>query len=220
MIDHDLLVLVASPALIADEALWARCEDRARDAAEDTPVSLLVHTVEYVNQQLAWGNSFFRDVIAEGIVLQDAGRVAIAEVTPLTPAQYHALAEAAFPRYFERAAQRYASFEHSLAHAWHAIAAFELHQIAEMISKVVLLVFAPPTCSRRTTSPNSAGCAPGHARSSPRSFRTMRWTARASRPSSAPRTSMRAIASRSTSRVRISRRLPASSARWCPGRKP
>ena len=50
MSDFDLLVLVASPALAADEALWARCHDRARDAAGDTPVSLLVHTVADVNE--------------------------------------------------------------------------------------------------------------------------------------------------------------------------
>jgi HEPN domain-containing protein len=80
-------------------------------------------------------------VITEGIVLHDAGRCAIAEVLPLTPVQHHALAQAAFPRYFERAAQRYASFEHSLAQAWHAIAAFDLHQIAETLHKAVLVAF-------------------------------------------------------------------------------
>jgi HEPN domain-containing protein/predicted nucleotidyltransferase len=141
MSDYDLLVLVASPALAADEALWARCHDHARDAAGDIPVSLLVHTVAEVNEALARGNSFFRDVIAEGIVLHDASRLTIAKVQPLTPAQHHALAEAAFPRYVERAAQRYASFEHSLAHGWHAIAAFDLHQTAETLHKAVLLVF-------------------------------------------------------------------------------
>jgi predicted nucleotidyltransferase/HEPN domain-containing protein len=141
MSDFDLLVLVASPALAADEALWARCHDHVRDAAGDTPVNLLVHTVADVNEQIARGNSFFRDVITEGIVLHDAGRLAVAEVTPLTPVQHHTLAQAAFPRYFERAAQLHASFGHSHAHAWHAIAAFELHQIAETLYKAVLLVF-------------------------------------------------------------------------------
>ena len=60
-------------------------------------MSFIVHTVADVNQQLARGNSFFRDVITEGITLHDAGRL--------------------------------------------AIAAFELHQIAETLHKVVLLLF-------------------------------------------------------------------------------
>jgi HEPN domain-containing protein/predicted nucleotidyltransferase len=138
--DLDILVLVASPALAADEALWADCQERARDVAGDTPVSLIVHTVDDVREQLARGNSFFRDVMTEGVALYDAGRAAIA-VPELTPAMHHVLAEACFQHYFERAAQLYRSFERNLVHGSLAIAAFELHQVAEMISKAVLVVF-------------------------------------------------------------------------------
>ena len=85
--DFDVLVLVGSQALAADEALWADCQERAREVAGDTPVGLIVHTVDDVRQQLAQGSSFFRDVITEGVALFDAGRVAIA-VLALTPAQH------------------------------------------------------------------------------------------------------------------------------------
>jgi predicted nucleotidyltransferase/HEPN domain-containing protein len=138
--DYDLAVLVTSPALAADEPLWADCQERAREVAGDTPISLIVHTVDDVRQQLARGSSFFRDVIAEGVVLYDAGRVAIT-VPELTPAMHHALAQEAFQRYFDHAAQLYRSFERNLAHGSPAIAAFELHQVAETISKTVLVVF-------------------------------------------------------------------------------
>jgi HEPN domain-containing protein len=138
--DYDFLVLVASPALAADESLWADCQERAREVAGDTPVSLIVHTVEDVRQQLERGSSFFRDVMAEGVTLYDAGRVAIT-VPALTPAMHHALAQEAFQRYFEHAAQLYRSFERNLAHGSLAIAAFELHQVAETISKALLVVF-------------------------------------------------------------------------------
>ncbi len=50
-------------------------------------------------------------------------------------------AQVSFTRYFEHAAQFYRSFERNLAHGSHAIAAFELHQVAETIYKAVLLVF-------------------------------------------------------------------------------
>jgi HEPN domain-containing protein len=138
--DFDVLVLVASQALAADEALWADCQERARGVSGDTPVSLIVHTVEDVRQQLARGSSFFRDVMTEGVALYDAGRVAIT-LPELTPVMHHALAREAFQRYFDHAAQLYRSFERNLAHGSRAIAAFELHQVAETICKAVLVVF-------------------------------------------------------------------------------
>jgi HEPN domain-containing protein/predicted nucleotidyltransferase len=138
--DLDILVLVASPALAADEALWADCQERAREVAGDTPVSLIVHTVDDVREQLARGNSFFRDVMTEGVALYDAARVTIT-IPELTPAMHHALAREAFQRYFDHAAQLYRSFERNLAHGSLAIAAFELHQVAETLCKAVLVVF-------------------------------------------------------------------------------
>jgi HEPN domain-containing protein len=98
------------------------------------------YAVDDVRQQLARGSSFFRDVMTEGVALYDAGRVAIT-VPELTLAQRLELAQASFTRYFEHAAQLYRSFERNLAHGSHAIAAFELHQVAETICKAVLLVF-------------------------------------------------------------------------------
>jgi hypothetical protein len=32
-----------------------------------TPVSLIVHTIGNARQQVAWGSSVFRDVMAEGV---------------------------------------------------------------------------------------------------------------------------------------------------------
>jgi HEPN domain-containing protein len=138
--DFDLAVLVASPALATDESLWADCQEHTREVAGDTPVSLIVHTVDDVREQLAQGSSFFRDVMTEGVALYDAGRVAIT-VPDVTPAIHQALAQEAFTRYFERAAQLYRSFERNFAHNSLAIAAFELHQVAETICKTVLVVF-------------------------------------------------------------------------------
>jgi HEPN domain-containing protein len=138
--DFDVAVLVGAPALAADEALWADCQERAREVAGDTPVSLIAHTVDDVRQQLARGSSFFRDVMSEGIALYETGRVSIT-VPELTPAQRLELAQASFTGYFEHAAQLYRSFERNLAHGSLAIAAFELHQVTETIYKAVLLVF-------------------------------------------------------------------------------
>ena len=78
--------------------------------------------------------------MTEGVALYDAGRVAIT-VPELTPVQRLELAQTSFTRYFDHAAELYRSFERNLAHGSLAIAAFELHQVAETAYKAVLLVF-------------------------------------------------------------------------------
>ncbi len=93
-----------------------------------------------MRRQFAQGSSFFRDVKTEGVALYDAGRVVIT-VPELTPAQRLELAQVSFRRYYEHAAQLYRSFGCNLAHDSRAIAAFELHQVAETIYKALLLVF-------------------------------------------------------------------------------
>jgi hypothetical protein len=202
--DFDVAVLVGSPALAVDEALWADCQERARDAAGDTPVSLIVHTVDDVRQQLERGGSFFRDVMAEGVALYDAGRVAIT-VPDVTPAMHHALAQDAFERYFEHATQLYLSFERNLAHGSLAIAAFELHQVAETICKAVLVVFTAYLPKMHDLDELGRRCI-RPVRVWGRSCRRMRRTASTSEGCCALRMWTRATASRSRSRARSSMR--------------
>jgi hypothetical protein len=58
--------------------------------------------------------------VTEGVVLYDAGRVAIA-VPELTSAMHHWLARDAVERFFEHTAQLYLGFERNLAHGSLAI---------------------------------------------------------------------------------------------------
>ncbi len=51
--DIDLLVIVASEEVEADYGLWARVEEQARAIAGPVSVTLLVHTLPYVNQETA-----------------------------------------------------------------------------------------------------------------------------------------------------------------------
>jgi predicted nucleotidyltransferase/HEPN domain-containing protein len=139
--DFDLLVLVASPELAEDHALWAACQDRVRPLTADTPVSLIVHTVEDVNGQIERGSPFFRDVLSEGIPLYDAGRGVLPAITPLTPEQHIGLAQRWLGYYIDQAALLLSCFEGSLVEGRLRIAAFELHQTAEILYKAVLVVF-------------------------------------------------------------------------------
>jgi CRISPR-associated protein Csb2 len=155
MSDFDILVLVTSAELAADDERWFDCQERARSVSKETLVSLLVHTAEDVNQKVEQGNSFFRDVLTEGIALYDSGRVVLPMITALTPAHRLALARVAFPGYFTMARQSYQAFQVA-RYRWHSIAAFDLHQTAEVLYKAVLLAFAGylPKC---TTLQSSTG---------------------------------------------------------------
>jgi HEPN domain-containing protein/predicted nucleotidyltransferase len=138
--DFDTLVLVADEELAEDLDVWFACRDRAYRLLS-TPVSIIVHTVADVNARITRGNSFFRDAVSEGIALYDAGRVAIAEVKPLTPEQHRALATESLPRYLDDADGFLAGFEYGVKHHRLSLAAYYLHQAAETIYKLVLVVF-------------------------------------------------------------------------------
>jgi CRISPR-associated protein Csb2 len=142
MSDLDILVLVTSAELAADDERWFDCQERAWSASEETPVSILVHTAEDVHHKVEQGNSFFRDVLIEGIALYDSGRVELPAIKALTPAQRLTLARVAFPSYFHMARQYYEGFQDARNHARDRIAAFYLQQAAETLYKAVLLTFA------------------------------------------------------------------------------
>ena len=74
-------------------------------------VCIIVHTVEDLHEKVEQGDSFFRDVLTEGIALHDSGRVELPAVAALTPAQRLALARVAFPGYFTMARESYQAFK-------------------------------------------------------------------------------------------------------------
>ena len=66
--------------------LWSKIEDRARRITKPTSLSLLVHDIRDVNEQLEKGFYFFSDIKKEGIVIYDSGRYPLAEAIPTTAA--------------------------------------------------------------------------------------------------------------------------------------
>ena len=48
------------------------------------PVNLEIHEIDYINEGLAWGQYFFADIVKEGILLFDSGKVNFVETRVLT----------------------------------------------------------------------------------------------------------------------------------------
>jgi hypothetical protein len=54
-----------------------------------TPVTVIVHDIDFINKMLLELQYFFTDIEKEGILLYDAGNVPLAERKPVRPQNGH-----------------------------------------------------------------------------------------------------------------------------------
>ncbi|NUQ79814.1 MAG: HEPN domain-containing protein [Polyangiaceae bacterium] len=139
--DFDLLAIVETEKQAEDLSLWNELERRAREVAGQTPVTLIVHDIKFVNHEIRIGQYFFGDIVNEGILLHDSRRFQLAKPKALNPQERLALAERNFTNWFDSASEfwrgsRYYASRNLLKHA-----AFLLHQAAERYYHAALLVF-------------------------------------------------------------------------------
>jgi predicted nucleotidyltransferase/HEPN domain-containing protein len=138
--DFDVLVIVKSPSLVDKVQLWSKIEDRARRITKPTSLSLLVHDIKDVNEQLEKGFYFFSDIKREGIVIYDSGVFHLAEAKERPAAERKAQAQAWFDQWFESAVHFDETHEFSVSKGRYKEAAFLLHQATERFYHCVLLV--------------------------------------------------------------------------------
>ena len=145
--DYDILIVVNDERL-ADFEFWSAAEDRLmRDTTINTslsaPVSLIVHSLTDVNQQLEKGRPFFVDIVRQGIALYDAEGFGFTAPRHLPAEDARAEAAVHFERWFSVASRSLRTFELQRAEGddryWRKKAAFELHQAAEQLYHCTLL---------------------------------------------------------------------------------
>lgn len=147
--DFDLLVIVNNRKLCAFEDYWYKAADRLnRDAAIETPVSFIVHSLREVNTYLKEGQYFFSDIRKEGIVLYELDDAPLDEPRPLDPVDRLRVANEHFRERLLAAEEFldwsiYSRHKHSGKRA-----AFALHQALEQAYSCVLLTltnYGPPS---------------------------------------------------------------------------
>lgn len=143
--DFDLLVIVSHEDLTDVPEFWAKTEDRLLEELSEgkqlrTPVSLIYHSLEDVNEKLRLGRFFFIDILREGVLLFDEPGQAFAEPQPLSPREALDESRAFFDEWFHNAqySQRLASYAVSDGELNHA--AFLLHQATERLYQCLFLV--------------------------------------------------------------------------------
>jgi uncharacterized protein len=139
--DVDLCVIVKTSRQANQPRLWSTLEQDARRLSGRAPVSIIAHDIRDINHHLRGGHYFFPDLVKDGIMLHDSGRLKLAQARESTPAERLSFARACFREYFEKANRLFNFFEIGLQNEWYKEAAFELHQATECYYKTMILVF-------------------------------------------------------------------------------
>jgi uncharacterized protein len=139
--DFDVAIIVKDSKLANKPRLWTTVEQNAQRLSGRASVSLIVHDIRDINHHLRGGHYFFTDLVKDGIMLYDSGRLKLARAQESTPAQRLSFARACFREYFAEADWLYELFEFCLQNERYKRAAFELHQATEMYYKTMILVF-------------------------------------------------------------------------------
>jgi predicted nucleotidyltransferase len=143
--DFDLLVVVSHEDLTDVPEFWAKTEDRLLAELSEgkelrTPVSLIYHSLDDVNEKLRLGRFFFIDILRECILLFEKPGHPFAEPRPLSAQEALDETRAFFEEWFHNAeySQRLAGYalrDEELNHA-----AFLLHQATERLYQCLFLV--------------------------------------------------------------------------------
>lgn len=151
--DYDLLVVVNREEFTEVAEYWEKAEAQLLgelSAAQvlRTPVSLIYHDLDDVNDKLRLGRYFFIDILREGIALFEEPGHPFVEPQPLSPEQ--ALRETCdyYEEWFESAGDFLESARDALGKRKGKLAAFLLHQATERFYHCLFLVrtlYSPKT---------------------------------------------------------------------------
>ena len=151
--DFDLLVIVDREELTDVPEFWAKTEERlleelASGRSLRTPVSLIYHSLDDVNEKLGLGRYFFMDILRDGVALFEEPGFPFAEPRPLTTAEALRETQDYYEEWFESAGNFYRLAEKARHEGMSKEAAFLLHQATERFYHCLFLVrtlYSPKT---------------------------------------------------------------------------
>ncbi len=102
--DFDVLVIVEMKSEFA-QAKFEREIEEAIEKSEDikTPVSIIVHDIDFINRCLSKAQYFFTDIKKQGVVLYSSGKFQLKEARELSPIERKKLAQEDFNYWFGNA---------------------------------------------------------------------------------------------------------------------
>jgi HEPN domain-containing protein len=107
----------------------------------DPPVNLEIHEIDYINRGLEFGQYFFTDIVNEGILLYDKGKVSFVKPKQLTVGEEKQIAQSYFEFWLAESQPFLKGSAFFLEQGDLRHGAFNLHQATESLYYAVMLVF-------------------------------------------------------------------------------
>ena len=137
--DYDFLVVTKNNEE-KEHLLTDKIVNRSRHLTH-VAVNCIILDINYINEGLSFGQYFFADIVKEGVLLYNTGKVQFSEAKELTPAEQKEIAQRYFNQWFERGSDFLKGTEFYLKEGSLKLGAFMLHQATECFYNTVLLVF-------------------------------------------------------------------------------
>ena len=135
--DYDFLVITKDEA-IKDYLIRDKVTNRFHF---HTPINIISHTMDYVNQGLAFGQYFFTDIVNEGILLHNSASYKFVEPKKLTAEEEREKAQNYFDIWFNGASGFLKVAKYCFDDGDLKLGMFQLHQATENFYNTALLVF-------------------------------------------------------------------------------
>jgi len=139
--DYDILVITLDEYSARDGSLWRGVKDACNKSGLSTYLSLIPRDIFFVNQNLREGQYFFSEVIEQGVLLYDSGRMTLEERKALDPQEQKRIAQSVYDDVFGSAKEFFDVYEYVFNKGSYKMAAFQLNQACEHTYKAVLLIF-------------------------------------------------------------------------------
>ncbi|HVV68262.1 MAG TPA: HEPN domain-containing protein [Gammaproteobacteria bacterium] len=142
--DFDLLIIVETRSASEQARIQREIEKAIRPLPTvNTPISLIVHDIDFVNRRLTRAQYFFSEIKKEGVLLYDSGKFKLSTPRELNPKERYRFAKEDFEYWFTSAIKFYETFLFNFEKGleYYSNAAFELHQVTERLYSAILLVF-------------------------------------------------------------------------------
>lgn len=139
--DFDLLVIVDHEDL-TDGEFWFDATNRTMPGEGEirTPVSIIVHSLDDVNEQLDRGRYFFADILRDGVLLYDTPGTKLHKPATIRAKAALLEAEGFFSKWMHSSKEFQAGAAFYAHRESNNLAAFSLHQASEHLYHCVLLV--------------------------------------------------------------------------------
>lgn len=144
--DYDILVITKDRKSAKDGEKWWELNKYINGNDEHTRVTIIQHSIGFVNDKIERNEYFFIDILKDGIVLFDSAKFKLAEPKNMNPEERQKKAKEQFEPWFKSANHFLEGFEIFFQKGdndldYYKKAAFELHQATERYYSAILLVF-------------------------------------------------------------------------------